>query len=97
MDSYPYIEAGDEITCDLTTGVTGLHGEVLDVTLNEDGRLRALTLRQEPGGPALHIHGEVLALWRLGKPNRQQVPVPQGIAMPGQLPAGFLRAADGRG
>lgn len=26
MDTYPWIEPGDEITCDLLNGMTGVHG-----------------------------------------------------------------------
>jgi hypothetical protein len=94
VDTYPWIEPGDEITCDLLNGMKGLHGEVLDVALNDDdGSLRAISIRQQPDSPALHIRGDLLAIWRLGAPVTQ---VPNGLAVP-QLSPGILRSGPNRG
>lgn len=90
MDSYPYIKPGDEITLDTTIGLTGLCGEVVAVDRSPDGSLRCLSIREAGSDrPPLRIAGQVVALWRLGKPLQRRVAHPLAIPA-GQVPLGLL-------
>ena len=89
---YPYLEEGDTVTLDTTTGATGLTGTVVAIDLDNDGRLRCLSLEVDDptaGTMVLRIAGPVIALWRQGAPVRQQLP--KGIALPALngMPAQF--------
>ena len=95
-ETYPYLESGDPVTLDLVNGVN-LTGEVVAVDLAGDGSLRCLSIRDDQGRPdPLRIRGDLIALWRCGKPVTVRRPIPQGIAVPAGVPAD-LRLNGGRG
>jgi hypothetical protein len=95
-DTYPYLAPGDEVALDLVTGLSGLTGEVVGVDLAPGGTWRCLSIRQDGQEHPLRIKGELVAVWRLGKPVPRQLP--QGIQVPvGGLPPGLLdRGPNGR-
>jgi hypothetical protein len=81
---YPHLEPGDEVTLDLVTGVTGLHGIVELVELDEQGTLRCLSVIDDQGRDPLRIRGDLVAIWRKGAPVRQvrpqlSVPIPAAL------------------
>jgi hypothetical protein len=87
MSDYPHLEVGDEVTLDLVTGITGLHGTVAAVELDEAGALRCLSVVDDPEREPLRIRGDLIGIWRKGAPVRQvprqlSVPVPH-LAGPG--------------
>ena len=82
-DRFPYVDAGDEITLDLVNGAN-LHGTLAGYSLDDGGDLRSLSL-QEPGQEyPLHVRGELIAVWRCGKPIRRAPAA--GIAVPAGVP-----------
>lgn len=86
-DGYPYLQPGDEVTCDLVNGVMGMHGTVVAVDLDPQGGLRCLSVQADPGLEPVRVRGDAITLWRKGAPIRQAQQVRPAISLP--VPAGL--------
>ena len=83
------VTPGDRITLDLTTGVGGITGEVVEVLADEDGGVRQLAIRDDPARPdPIWIRGDLISIWRLGEPVAKRV-MPGGLQVPVGIPDGL--------
>lgn len=84
------VKPGDRITLDLTTGTTGLTGEVAEVVTDQDGGVRQLAIRDDPArDDPIWIRGDLIAIWRLGDPVVRRAMVPGGLQVPYGIPNGL--------